>query len=80
MAGEIVIIRYSDHVLFSNADPNLCKPIVRECVGWILKETNEAVWVLWDRSVEPLSHERIRTEESGLVLLKSEILRMNRLE
>jgi len=65
--------------LFRNADPSLYKPAIRECVGWLTKESPEAVWVLWDRSVKPLPHERTRVEECGLVILKSEILEMKKL-
>lgn len=76
---QAVHIVYRDHVLFKNSDPNLYAPAIRECVGWILKDTEEAVWLLWDRSVEPLPHERIKPSESGLVVLKSEILEMKKL-
>lgn len=78
--GETTIIRYRDHVLFRNTDPNLYRPTIRECIGWIIKEDNEAVWVLWDRSLKPLPHERIQTGESGLVLLKSDILEMRKVD
>jgi len=77
--SRLVYIRYRDHILFRNADPGLYQPAIRECVGWVLKENDDAVWILWDRSVEPLPHERTRPEESGLVILKSEILEMKKL-
>jgi hypothetical protein len=78
--SRLVHIRYRDHVLFRDADPSLYRPAIRECVGWVIKENDEAVWVLWDRSVEPLPHETMRPEESGLVILKSDILELRRLE
>ena len=78
--GSLVYIRYRDHVLFRNADPNIYRPAVREVVGWLVKENDEAVWILWDRSVCRLPHERIRAEESGLVILRSDILELRRLE
>lgn len=77
--GSIVYVRYYDHVLFRNADPNLFQPAVRETVGWLMKESDVAVWILWERSVEPLPHERFQPQESGLVILKSEILEMKKL-
>ena len=78
--SRIVYIRYRDHVLFRNANPSLCRPVTRECVGWIVKENRDAIWILWDRSVEPLPHERKQPAESGLIILKNEVLKMRRLE
>jgi len=75
----LVYVRYRDHVLFRNANSSLYQPAIRECVGWIAKENDEAIWILWDRSVSKLPHERIQLEESGLVILKSEILEMKKL-
>jgi hypothetical protein len=79
MKTQIVHIRYRDHVLFRNGDPSLFQPSIRECVGWIVKEDHEAVWVLWDKSVNKLPHERTKLSESGLVILKSEILELKKL-
>jgi len=76
---EIVYVRYLDHVLFRNADHSLYKPAIRECVGWILKESGDAVWILWDRSVCRLLYERTLPIESGLVIVKSDILEMRKL-
>jgi hypothetical protein len=77
--GALVYVRYLDHVLFRNADAGLFKPALRETVGWLHCETADAIWVLWERSVEPLPHERSPARESGLVLLKSDIVEMRRL-
>ena len=77
--GALVYVRYLDHVLFRNADAGLFKPALRETVGWLHCETADAVWLLWERSVKPLPHERSPDEESGLVLLKSDIVEIRRL-
>jgi len=71
---RLVYIRYRDHLLFKNLNPNNQFPSERECVGWVWKETFDVVWILWDRSVTPLPHERVRPQESGIVILKSDIL------
>lgn len=78
--SDLVYIRYKDHVLFRNSDSSLYKPSTRETVGWLMKENDVAVWILWDRSVEPLPHERVPASESGLVILKSDILEIRKLE
>lgn len=48
------------------------KPSIREVVGWLVHETLEAVYICCDRSVDPLPCEK--PSESGLVILKSDIL------
>jgi hypothetical protein len=77
--GFIVYVRYLDHVLFRNTDPCLLKPALRETIGWLHKENRKAIWLLWDRSVKPLPHERTPAKEAGLVLLKSDIVEMRKL-
>jgi len=40
--GSLFYVRYLDHVLFKNMDSDLCRPVVREVVGWLVKESAEA--------------------------------------
>ena len=75
---SLVYVRYVDHVLFRKADPSLLKPCVREVVGWLVRESDEAVCLSLDRAVEPLPFEK--PAESGFVILKSDILEMRRIE
>lgn len=77
--GSLVYVRYRDHVLFRNVDSSIYRPHEREAVGWLVKENEEAVWILWDRSVQKLPYERTKPEESGLVILKAVILELRRL-
>lgn len=74
--GTLVVIRYLDHVLFRNSDPALFNPVIRECVGWLMKENAHAIWILWDRSAQDLRHERTDPRESGLVIIKNNVLEM----
>jgi hypothetical protein len=78
--GSVVYIRYMDHVLFRNSDPNLFQTTVRESVGWLMKEDEHAVWILWDKSICRLPHEKVEPVESGIIILKAEILELKRLE
>lgn len=71
---ELVHILYKDHLLFRNTDPNQLSPCLRECVGWLVRENDEAIYILWERPVKPMPHERSTPEASGLVILKSEIV------
>ena len=68
-----VCIRYMDHILFRNADPHLFKPVIREAIGWIIKEDDHALYICFDKTVERLPHEK-PSLASGIVILKSDIL------
>jgi hypothetical protein len=56
----LVLVRYRDHILFRNLDPSDLKPQLRETVGWLARESEEAVLILWDRGLEGLPHGRVR--------------------
>ena len=73
----LLYVKYRDHLLFKNADPGLFKPNVREVVGWLTRETEEALFLTYDRSVEPLRFEKC---ESGLIILKLEVLERREIE
>jgi hypothetical protein len=73
----LVLVRYRDHILFRNLDPSEMRPQLRETVGWLAKETPEAVLILWDRG---LPHGRVEDRASGLVILRGEIVELRRLE
>ena len=77
---SLVYIRYRDHLLFKATDPEHLAPIERECVGWLEKESSDAVCLLWDRSVIKLLNEIIYPQGSGLVILKSDILELTQIE
>lgn len=71
-SNRLVHIRYRDHVEFKNTSHKLYFDVnIREAVGWIVLETDKYLFLLYDRSVEPLPHE---APESGLILIKSDIL------
>ncbi|MFC1486931.1 hypothetical protein ACFLRN_04495 [Thermoproteota archaeon] len=75
----LVYVCYRDHVLFRNSDSSLYYPSIRECVGWVLKESEEAMWILHDRSKNPLPNQKTKPSESGLVILKGDILEVKKL-
>lgn len=77
--GSIVYVRYLDHVLFKSVDPKLIKPGVCEAIGWLQKEDERAIWIVWWRPVNRLPHERPSPAASGLVILKSDILELRKI-
>jgi len=74
--GSLAYIRYLDHLLYRNINHNRVEPVSRELVGWVAKENSDAVWIVFDRSI---GNEACQAE-SGLVVLKSDILEMRRLD
>jgi hypothetical protein len=68
---RLFYVRYRDHVEFKHGDPLRFGPCVREMVGWLVAQTDEALCLTYDRSVEPLPHEK---RECGLVILKSDVV------
>lgn len=68
----VIYVRYLDHLLFKNCNHSLLNPAQRETVGFLAKQTNEAVYVLWDRAVEKLQDEKA-CSESGLIILRTYI-------
>ena len=77
-SGSIIYIRYLDHVLFKKCNHSDMKPSVREVVGWVVLETTDAMYICCDRSVNPLPFEK--PSESGLVILKSDVLERREIE
>ena len=77
---SIIYVKYMDHVLFKNVDHTLFKePIIREAIGWIVKENDECLWICFDKPVERLPHEK-SVLESGLLIVKRNILERRKVE
>lgn len=69
----LVYVKYKDHLLYRNTDSRLLNPTLREAVGWLVKENDEALFLCFDRSTRILPHE-LPSKESGLIILKTDIL------
>ena len=77
--GFLFHVRYLDHVLFKNVDSGLCKPVMREVAGWLVKENDEAMWIVCERSVEKVYAQKVQACESGIVILKSDLLEIKKI-
>ena len=76
--NTLVYVRYKDHILFRNSNPqHYMNPNIREAIGWLIEETDEALFLTNDRSVEQLHYEK---RESGLIILKSNIVERRKIE
>ena len=74
-----VYILYRDHALAKAARLESLKPVLRVCVGWIAREEPDHIVVVSDR---PLNKPPSRQDvvDTGLLLLKSEIIQVRRLK
>ncbi len=69
---KLTYVKYSDHVLFRNYDSSKLKPCIRETIGWIRFEDEEAIYICSDVATKPILN--MKKRESGLVILKSTVL------
>ena len=76
---NLIYVKYLDHVLFRNTNPSLFKPQVRKAIGWLVKEDDKAIFIIFDGPEERLPYEKL-DPSSGLIILKSEILEMKKIE
>ena len=76
----LIFVRYLDHVIFNRASALAMKPQVREAIGWLVYECEYYVTLTWDRDSEPPTLKGGDPKASGLVLLKTDIQELKRLE
>lgn len=77
---SIVYVRYKDHVLYNRASAIAMQPQVREAVGWLVYECDQYVTISWDRDAQPPTLHGKDPKASGLVLLRSDIIVLERLK
>ena len=76
--SKLVYVRYLDHVLFRNANPGQIKLIERETIGWLAKEDERSILLVWDRPVKLLRGIKEKSC-SGLLILKSDLIEVREL-
>jgi hypothetical protein len=77
--GSLVYVRYQDHVLFRNVDPESAKPIVQEAWGQLQYEDPEYVRLIVAHYQESNNDGKQARKATGLVIVKSTILEMRRI-
>jgi len=77
--GSIVYVRYYDHVLFRDVNPELYKPFIREAIGWLDYEDDHYIRLVWERYSEPRAEEESKPKATGLIILKEAIMEMRRI-
>ena len=77
---ELIFVRYLDHVLYNRASAVAMKPQTREAVGWLVYDCELYLTLTWDRDAEPPTLHGGDPKASGLVLLKNDILDLQKLK
>jgi len=72
-------VRYLDHVLFRDTDPDRASAFTRECVGWLDYEDEEHIRIVWERFAMPDPPNESKPRATGLVILKKTIVEMRRI-
>ena len=75
---EVIFVRYLDHVLYNRSSALVMKPQVRKAIGWLIYECDQYITLTWDSDDEPPTLHGGDSKASGLVLLKSDILELNK--
>jgi hypothetical protein len=76
---ELVCVRYVDHVLYNRTTAEAMKPQIRKAVGWLVYECDQYIILTWDHDDEPPTLHGGDAKASGLVLLRTDILELQKL-
>jgi hypothetical protein len=76
---ELVFVRYADHILYNRASALAMQPQIREAIGWLIYECDRYITLCWDRDGGPPTLHGGDPKASGLVLLKSDIIALEKL-
>jgi len=77
--GAPVHVVYKDHVAFHHSDPELMAPQRRECLGWLVYECHDYVVVCFDRNADPPTLKGGDPKAGGLVVLQSDVVKLEAL-
>jgi hypothetical protein len=72
----LIYVRYLDHVSYNRSSALQMGPQTREAVGWLVYDCDLYIILTWDKDAGPPTLKGGDPKASGLVLLKSNILRL----
>jgi len=67
---RVVYVKFLDHVIFKDSSA-IAKPIIRETIGWLIREDKSFITLLWVR--EDNCSPQLR-RATGITILKSDII------
>jgi hypothetical protein len=71
--GALIRVRYLDHVLQRNVEPEKAQPIIREAIGRLERQNEEYVYLVVDEYMETRNDPVSLRKTTGFVILKSTI-------
>ena len=75
--GDVVIVRYYDHVLFKDAlISSGLRPVVREAIGWLDYQDENYIRIVWERYAEPIIADESRFRATGLAIRKADVIEL----
>jgi len=77
--GSLIYVRYRDHVVFRDMDPDEAASFTREAIGWLDYEDDEWVRIVHERFAMPDPPNESKRRASGFVILKKAIVQMRRI-
>jgi hypothetical protein len=77
---QLIFVRYRDHVMYNRSSASMMKPQTREAVGWLVYDCDLYIILTWDKDADPPTLHGGDAKASGLVLLKSDILDLQKLK
>ena len=77
---QLIFVRYRDHVLYNRCSALMMQPQIREAVGWLIYDCDLFITLAWDKDAQPPTLHGGDPKASGLVLLKSDILELQKLK
>ena len=78
--GSLVHVVYRDLVKFARTDPELIEPVIRERLGWLVYECVDYVTIVSDRDAGPPTLKGGDSRADGLVIPRSDIVRLEALQ
>jgi hypothetical protein len=78
--GDIVQVRYRDHVLFRDVDASLQEPRVMECIGRVNHVDRDYIRVSFETYNNPDPSGETTVRSTGLVILESTILDLRKIQ
>jgi len=74
--GEVVFVRYRDHVLFKDANASDYQPWTRETVGWLDQVGDDYVRIVWERYWDKTLQPEARLRSTGISICKRDIVEL----
>jgi hypothetical protein len=77
--GDVVWVRYTDHVLFKDGDASDYEPWTRETIGWLDQVGSDYIRIVWERHWDKTQRGSARSRSTGLTVAKKLILELGRI-